>query len=100
MSSPLRGCVLVAGGALVVLGLILIRWGAGIPPLLVGLLLLASLLLEGRYSAASQDQAPSGPDWEQTAETFHDAETGQWMHVWHNRRTGERRYVPAEPPAP
>jgi hypothetical protein len=92
--------MLVGGGALVLLGLVLIRWGTGIAPLLLGLLILASLLLEGRYRAASREEAPGGPDWELTGETFHDTETGQWMHVWHNRRTGERRYVPAEPPSP
>jgi hypothetical protein len=100
VSSPLRGCVLVAGGALVVLGVVLMRWGSGLAPLLLGLLILASLLLEGRYRRASAGEVPSGPDWERTGETFHDAESGHWVQVWYNSKSGERRYVPEEPPSP
>jgi hypothetical protein len=37
--------------------------------------------------------APPGPDWIETGERFVDPETGRLVTVFHQPRTGERRYV-------
>ncbi|MDE2303195.1 MAG: hypothetical protein KGK11_11620 [Sphingomonadales bacterium] len=63
-------------------------------PLVLGGLLLASTLFEGRYRRRGEGIA--GPGWEQTGETFRDEESGRWLDVWFNRQNGERRYLPRD----
>lgn len=62
----------------------------------VGLIAL-SFVLERRYRRSPRDSSP-GPGWEPTAEVFQDGDSGLWMRVWYQPRTGERRYVPTQPP--
>ncbi|MBS0255539.1 MAG: hypothetical protein JSS36_10135 [Proteobacteria bacterium] len=99
MHSTVRALVVALGAGLVLLGGVL-HWqqpGSGIGPALIGLLILGSALLEGRYRGRA---ASPGPGWEPTAELFRDDERGGWVRVWFNPATGERQYRPADPPQP
>ena len=80
------GALAVAGG------LLLLRSGGGTPLLVFGALILLTVFLEPRYRGAKPD--PVGPDWQRTSERFRDEESGEWMEVWFNPISGERRYVP------
>ena len=86
----LTGC-----GALLVLigaGLLTLRHDpAGLGPLVFGLLLLLSLVLERRYKPA-QTSGEGRP----TGERFVDPTTGELMEVWYDPATGERSYVRVE----
>ena len=93
-----RIAALVLGGVLVGTGLLILPNGAGLGPLLLGLVVLLTSLFEGRYRRIGSPEAPPGADWQPTGETFRDEESGQWVKVWFNPRTGERRYVAVEPP--
>ena len=95
----LRGFVLVLGAALALGGL----WtalvgratGAGIEAMVVGALLVAGTLFEKLRYGESQE-APRGPDWSRSDETFVDPASGRRLTVYENHRTGQRRYVAAE----
>jgi len=84
------GALAVAGGTLMT-----VLAGAGIPLILIGGALIASLALEGRYGRprAPTDVPPHA--WEPTNERFVDDETGELLEVWIDPLTGERRYEPA-----
>lgn len=98
MSRSARIAVLLLGALLVGVGLVLLPNGAGFAPLIVGLAVLLSLVFEGRYRRIEDHRAPGGIGWQRTGETFRDEETGQWVNVWFNPGTGERRYLAIEPP--
>lgn len=101
MGSALRLGVIALGAGLVLLGGWL-HWqepGSGLGPALIGMLILLSALLEGRYRGREASGTP-GPGWEPTSERFRDDESGQWLRVWFNPATGERRYQPDDPPRP
>ena len=99
MSAIARSVVLALGSGIVALGVWLMisaqgaGHGAGWPPLVMGVLIVLSVIFEGRYRRANCAITPSGPDWQQTAETFRNDETGRMVKVWFNPATGERRYV-------
>ena len=99
MSAPARLAVLALGGGIVALGVWLMArtHGMGWPPLVLGLLIVFSALFEGRYRRANSAVPPSGPGWQQTAETFRNEETGRMVTVWFNPATSERRYVEDSP---
>lgn len=84
------GALSVAGGTVMTMDT-----GGGIALLVIGALLIASLVLEGRYGrpGAPTDVPPHA--WERTNERFIDDETGQLLEVWIDPLTGERRYEPA-----
>ena len=74
------------------IGLLLVaRDPGGFGPLVFGLLLLLSVLLERRYKpiASKAKGAPTG-------ERFVDPTTGELMEVWYDAGTGERNYVKVE----
>ena len=73
--------------------------GSGFGPAGIGLLILLSALLEGRYRGHSTP-GTLGPGWEPTAERFRDDESGQWLRVWFHSASGERRYQPDDAPPP
>lgn len=101
MSRYGRWAAILLGATLTALGVALLLagpHGPGVPPLLIGLMTLASVFFERRYRRAKADAAPSGPGWRATDETFRDEESGRWVRVWYNSASGERRYVPVEPP--
>ncbi len=73
-------------------GLLLLRAGGGIPLLGIGSLILLTVFLEPRYRGALPGTAE--PGWQQTPERFRDEESGEWLEVWFDPQSGERRYVP------
>lgn len=98
MSRTARIAWLVVGGGLLALGAML-SWDwphiRGLGPLLLGLVIVASVVFEGRYRG---DEAMPGAGWAPTAEIFKDDESGGWLRVWQHRRSGARRYLPCEGP--
>ena len=99
MSGPARIAWLVIGGALMALGAALtLAWPhvRGLGPLLLGMVIVGSVVFEGRYR--SNDEAAPGAGWAPTAEIFKDDESGDWLRVWQHRRSGARRYLPCEGP--
>jgi hypothetical protein len=72
-------------------GLLLLRQGGGIPLLVIGTLILLTVFLEPRYRGALP--GPVGAGWQQTSERFRDEESGEWLDVWFDPESGERRYV-------
>jgi hypothetical protein len=87
-----RILALVIAAAAIAGGLLLFHAGGGIPLLVLGALILLTVFLEPRYRGALP--GPMGPGWQQTSERFRDDESGDWLEVWFDPETGERRYVP------
>ena len=56
-------------------------------------LLLIGVLFERLSYKKLVDAPPSGPGWRPTEERFADPTSGALVTVYHNDRTGERRYV-------
>ena len=83
------GLLATAGG----LGLTVAN-GTGVPLIVIGLLLLASLILEPRYGRPGKQRSIPHSDWRLTDEKFYDDETGQPVEVWIDPLSGERRYEP------
>ena len=92
--------LILAYGVVAVIGAVVLALAGIITGLVLylfvnGAVVIAALLLErGRYRPAV---SPDGP-WQETAERFVDPTTGQLMKVRYNPQTGERDYVPVEPP--
>ena len=96
--SPAARKVAFALGALAVAGgtvLTMLTGGGGIGLLVIGALIIASLVLEGRYGRPGAPTDVPRHAWELTNERFVDDETGQLLEVWIDPLTGERRYEPA-----
>ena len=85
----LLGLIATAGG----LGLTVAN-GTGIPLIVLGLLMIASLVIEPRYGRPGKQRSIPHSDWQLTDEKFYDDETGQPIEVWVDPLTGERRYEP------
>jgi len=100
MSSAARIWALAIGGAGLAGGvaMALATRGGGFMAVLPGALIIGSVLFERRYHPAKGKAAPTGPGWQQTAETFRDEETGRMVTVWWHAATGERRYVQGDTP--
>ena len=60
--------------------------------LVIGAVILLTVFLEPRYRGTLP--GPVEPGWQQTSERFRDEESGEWLEVWFDPETGERRYVP------
>ena len=101
MPAALRLGVMALGAGVVLLGGWLHRQapGSGFGPAGIGLLILLSALLEGRYRGHSTP-GTLGPGWEPTAERFRDDESGQCLRFWFHSASGERRYQPDDAPPP
>ena len=96
--SPVARNTILAIGALAVAGgtvISLATGGGGIPLIVLGALLFAGVLLEGRYGRPGAPTKVPPHAWELTNEKFVDDETGRVLEVWIDPLTGERRYEPA-----
>ena len=97
----LRTVLLWVGAILLVAGVIaclLTATVAGLPPAIVGLVIVLGLLVERRGYQSIRDEVP-GPDWQNTGETFLDPNTGVRVAVYFQPATGKRVYVRAGPVA-
>lgn len=95
MSGNARALILVLGLLACAGGVgLTIATGGGIPLIILGVLVLASLLLERRYGRPGKQRSIPHSDWELTDEKFFDDETGMPVEVWIDPLTGERRYEP------
>ena len=84
------GTLAVVGGTVMTMQ----TGGGGIGLLVIGALIIASLLLEGRYGRPGAPTNVPRHAWQRTNERFVDDETGQPFEVWIEPLTGERRYEP------
>ncbi|MBW8786016.1 MAG: hypothetical protein JF593_15530 [Novosphingobium sp.] len=100
--SPGARAVGFAVAALVIVGGVALHQtsGGGIGLILVGALIVAGLVLEPRYRGGRPDAEPGGRGWQRTGERFRDEESGQWLEVWFDPASGERRYVAEDSAAP
>ena len=90
----LRAVLLVAAGALALLGVTLLlrgQLGAGAYALGMGALIVLGTAFE-RWRYRPQQGRP-GAGWEATGERFEDPQTGRTVQVFYDPRSGERRYV-------
>jgi hypothetical protein len=94
----LRTVVIVAAAILTCAGIGLIAWGVHVPgwqALVTGVVVLIGTLLE-RWRYRRIEEPPKG-QWQRTGEKFLDPSTGDPIEVMFDPRTGERRYVTAQP---
>jgi hypothetical protein len=89
-----RGWALIVGGAFAIGGLVVWNVGGGPVLLILGVIAIATGLLEPIYGRVIG--RPPGGDWRPTDERFVDPETGKLVTVWFEPATGERRYVADE----
>jgi hypothetical protein len=96
MSGTGRTVALSLGALLVFVGALLTMTasGAGIPLLLLGVLLFVGIAFEHRYGRPGQQPNDVSIEWRRTGERFLDEETGQPVEVLMDPLTGERRYEP------
>ncbi len=93
----LRNWVLGIGVALLAAALLVLIAGWPFFPFaiwlgILGLGMTLGVLYERRGDTPVANRPP-GPDWVETGERFVDPETGKLVSVYHQPRTGERRYV-------
>lgn len=90
------------GGLLLMAGLVVHAVaGGGYGLIVIGLVVIASALLERRYRQRPDAELAESDRWDPTGERFIDSETGIAMQVWVDPLTGERRYLPvADRPLP
>ena len=97
----LRSALMAIGGIILAIGIVLLFilpvWPAGIPAIIIGILIVGGLLLERTLYHATADKPPTDPGWEMMSERFVDPGTEELMVVWFNRRTGKRLYVRSGP---
>jgi hypothetical protein len=91
----LRACVLAAGIALLIAGIVVIAAvpnarPAGVEAAVFGALILISMAFEQRYNRRGTATLAAG--WEDTGERFIDPTSGKLVEVRYNRETGERAY--------
>lgn len=89
----LRASLLVFGGALALVGVLLLARGlpGGAQALaLGGLIVLGTVFERWRYRP---NRARSGATWEATGERFLDPQTRETVQVFYDPCSGERRYV-------
>lgn len=94
-----RGCVVLFGAVLVVVGLAGIALtrvrAAGfpaIPALILGIVVVVTAIAEPVYGQLT-GRPPLSGGWRPTGEKFIDPASGKLVEVWSDPRTGERRYV-------
>lgn len=88
----LRTLVLGFGSAMLLAGLLMLRFGAaGTPLILSGALFVLGVLLERwRYRKRA---SPPGTHWQPTGERFADPHSGKEITVLYDPASGERRYA-------
>ena len=100
--SGTRGCIVVFGAALIVLGIVGFVVGTAeatgfpaIPVFIFGCLVVVTALIEPVYGKLVSRPPLSG-GWRPTGEKFIDPASGKPVEVWFDPATGERRYVDVE----
>ena len=89
MSRNARVLILLLGLIATAVGLgLTVANGGGIPLIVLGLLMLASLIIEPRYGRPGKQRSIPHSDWQLTDEKFYDDETGQPVEVWIDPLTG------------
>ena len=95
----MRAALLAIGTVLLAAVAVALLLGAPARAMLVpgvfAALLLIGTLFERRHYKKLADAPPAGPGWRATEERFTDPNSGALVTVYHNDRTGERRYVRA-----
>jgi len=97
----LRILLIAAAAILVCVGIGLIACGVHRPgwqALGLGVIVIVGTLFE-RWRYRDIEERPAG-NWQRTGEQFIDPSSGKPVEVLFNPRTGERRYVAAEPREP
>lgn len=84
------GAAFTAGGIALAVGL---RAPGALGLLVPGVLMLGGACFERIAYRRLDAEPPPGPDWARTGERFRDPLTRAPIEVFHNRRTGERRYI-------
>lgn len=91
----LRGCAAVGGACLILAAIVVFvlaryAWPASLELFVSGVLIVASLIFEGRYR---RNRMPAATQpWEPTGERFMDPSSGKLVQVYYNPKTGERDY--------
>jgi len=91
----LRGCAAIGGACLIVAAIVVYvvaqyAWPASVELLAFGVLIIASLIFEGRYRRSRMPAATQS--WEPTGERFIDPSSKKLVQVYYNPKTGERVY--------
>ncbi|WP_374414739.1 hypothetical protein [Novosphingobium colocasiae] len=95
MSPVARTTALLLGGAVALGGIALCTVDpGGIALVAVGGLIVASVLLEGRYRRGSGQAMGTPGRWQDTGEREIDSESGEPVAVWFDPVSGARRYLP------
>ena len=98
MSRGARILVYVLAGLCALGGfLMLAQNGGGVVLIGLGVLLAASVALEGRYQFGRATPNVPAERWVRTGEREIDTETGEPREVWFDPVTGARRYEPMAP---
>lgn len=102
--SAVRGCVVLIGACLIILGGLAALSGGtdlpgvpAIPFLIAGVVIVVTALVEPVYGRLT-GRPPLSGEWRATDERFIDPETGRLVTVWFDPKTGERRYVDSGEP--
>ena len=94
MSPPARSVAITLGVLMIAAGLALgLVTGGGWTIAGLGVVVIASVLVEGRYRGAKSG-ASDHARWQRTGERELDTETGEALEVWFDPATGARRYRP------
>ena len=100
--SGARGCVLVCGAVLILLGIGAMTLASvqasgfpAIPALLLGCVIVITAIAEPVYGRLT-GRPPLSGGWQPTSERFIDPATGKRVQVWFEPKSGARRYVEIE----
>ena len=98
----LRNILLVAGGAMIVSGVMALlagSWGTAAFLLVWGAILTFGIIYERYVYKTILDRLPDGKGWTRTNERFVDDKSGRMVTVYVKPLTGERAYVAENTPA-
>jgi len=98
----LRNIVLVAGGAMIVsgvMGVLAGNYGFAAFLLVWGAILVFGIVYERYVYKTILDRLPDGKGWSRTSERFADDKSGRMVTVYVKPLTGERAYVAEGTPA-
>jgi hypothetical protein len=84
---------LAVAGTLLAGGLFTAWFTCRAVPFDIALAVLVVGLLAERWVYKPIDSEPPGAGWDRTGERFADPRTGRTVAVYHDSRTGQRRYV-------
>lgn len=96
MSANARAVVYAMAALCIVAGMLPLAHGGGFVLVGIGVLIAASVMLEGRYRNGQSASDIPPERWVRTGEREIDTETGQPVEVWFDPVSGARRYEPLE----